>query len=132
MHAARCLALVREWSTPERGAGPSSWCKIQSPVLDTRCVPMMAASVTKANHPGGRPTLYRRELGDQLVDAMAKGLSAEAAAKISVSTRSLLYWQQQHPALLQAIKEGRQRLQLWREECALAMANCASGNTRRL
>jgi hypothetical protein len=91
---------------------------------------MVMTPMTKLKYPGGRPTLYRRELGDQLVDAMAKGLSAEAAAKISISDRSLLYWQQQHPAFLQTIKEGRQRLQLWREECALAMANCASGNTQ--
>src|SRR6266851_5042233 len=92
---------------------------------------MMAASMTKAKHPGGRPTLYRREMCDRLVDAMGKGLTAEAAAaRIGISARSLFYWQQQHPEFLQAIQEGRQRSQLWREERALAMASGESGNTQ--
>jgi hypothetical protein len=87
--------------------------------------------MTKAKHPGGRPTLYRREMCDRLVDAMAKGLTAEAAAaRIGISARSLFYWQQQHPEFLQAIQEGRQRSQLWWEERAIAMANGESGNTQ--
>ena len=87
--------------------------------------------MTKAKHPGGRPTLYRREMCDRLVEAMAGGLTAEAAAaRIGISARSLFYWQQQHPEFLQAIQEGRQRSQLWWEERALAMANGESGNTQ--
>jgi hypothetical protein len=70
---------------------------------------MVMAPMTKLKYPGGRPTLYRRGLCDQLVDAMAKGLSAEAAAKIGISARSPLYWQQLHPAFLQAIQASRQR-----------------------
>ena len=82
-------------------------------------------------HSGGRPTLYRREMCDRLVEAMAKGLTAEAAAaRIGISARSLFYWQQQHPEILQAIQEGRQRSQLWWEERALAMANGELGNTQ--
>ena len=87
--------------------------------------------MAKLNHAGGRPTLYRGDLCDRLVDAMAKGLTAEAAAaRIGISARSLFYWQQQHPEFLQAIQEGRQRSQLWWEERALAMANGESGNTQ--
>jgi hypothetical protein len=45
--------------------------------------------MTKLKHPGGRPTLYRREMCDRLVEAMAKGLTAEAAAaRIGISARS--------------------------------------------
>ena len=87
--------------------------------------------MTKAKHAGGRPTLYHREMCNRLVDAMAGGLTAEAAAaRIGISARSLFYWQQQHPEFLQAIQEGRQRLQLWWEERALAMANGELGNTQ--
>jgi hypothetical protein len=44
---------------------------------------------------------------DRLVEAMAKGRTAEAAAvRIGITPRSLLYWQQ-HPEFLQAIPEGR-------------------------
>jgi len=87
--------------------------------------------MTKSKHAGGRPTLYRREMGDRLVNAMAKGLTAEAAAaRIGISARSLFNWQKQHPEFLQAIQEGRQRSQLWWEERALAMANGEAGNTQ--
>jgi len=73
--------------------------------------------MTKPKHAGGRPTLYRREMCDRLVDAMANGLTAEAAAaRIGISARSLFNWQKQHPEFLQAIQEGRQRSQLWWEE----------------
>jgi hypothetical protein len=50
--------------------------------------------MTKLKHPGGRPTLYRREMCDRLIEAMAEGLTAEAAAaRIGISARSLFYWQ---------------------------------------
>jgi hypothetical protein len=87
--------------------------------------------MTKPKHAGGRPKLYRREMCDLLVEAMAGGLTAEAAAaRIGISARSLFYWQQQHPEFLQAIQEGRQRSQLWWEERALAMASGEAGNTQ--
>jgi hypothetical protein len=87
--------------------------------------------MTRPKHAGGRPTLYRREMCDRLVEAMAKGLTAEAAAaRIGISARSLFYWQKEHPEFLQAIQEGRQRSQLWWEERALAMANGEAGNTQ--
>jgi hypothetical protein len=41
-------------------------------------------------HHGGRPALYRREMCDRLIEAMAEGLTAKAAAaKIGISARSL-------------------------------------------
>jgi hypothetical protein len=87
--------------------------------------------MTMAKHAGGRPTLYRREMCDRLVEAMVEGLTAEAAAaRIGISARSLFNWQKEHPEFLQAIQEGRQRSQLWWEERAIAMANGESGNTQ--
>src|SRR5476649_1796084 len=85
----------------------------------------------KPKHAGGRPTLYRREFCSQIVEAMATGLSAEAAAaEIGVSARSLFNWQRQHPEFLQAIQEGRQKCLLWWEQRALAMARGEPGNTQ--
>ena len=70
-------------------------------------------------------------MGDRLVEAMAEGLTAEAAAaRIGISARALFYWQKEHPEFLQAIQEGRQRSQLWWEERALAMASGEAGNTQ--
>ena len=86
--------------------------------------------MTKPKHAGGRPTLYRREMCDRLVEAMAGGLTAEAAAaRIGISARSLFNWQKQHPEFLQAIQEGRQRSQLWWEKCAIKRRG---GSTRGL
>jgi transposase-like protein len=78
---------------------------------------------------GGRPTLYRRECCEQIVEAMATGLSAEAAAaRIGISARSLFNWQRQHPEFLQAIQEGRQKCLLYWEERGIAIANGEPGN----
>src|SRR5262245_54906868 len=79
----------------------------------------------------GRPSSYRREYCDRIIEAMAGGLSAEAAAvRIGISARSLFYWQQQHPEFLQAIQERRQRSQLWWEERESAMAKGGAGNAQ--
>jgi hypothetical protein len=79
----------------------------------------------------GRPSSYRRAFCDEVIEAMAGGLSAEAAAaKIGISARSLFYWQRQHPEFLLAIQEGRQRCLLWWEERAIAMAKGEPGNTQ--
>src|SRR5262249_29980313 len=85
----------------------------------------------KSKRSVGRPSSYRRELCDRIIEAMASGLSAEAAAaRIGISARSLFYWQQQHPEFLQAIQEGRHRCQLWWEERAIAMAKGGAGNAQ--
>ena len=79
----------------------------------------------------GRPTLYRPELCDQIIAAMGEGLSADAAAaKIGISVRSLYIWQQEHPAFMHAIQEGRIRALLWWEERALAMAQGKPGSAQ--
>ena len=86
---------------------------------------------TAVKHPGGRPTIYRPELGQQLMQAMADGLSAEAAAaKIGIGARTLFMWQQQHPEFMQAIQEGRFRALLFWEERAIAIAHGKPGNAQ--
>ena len=88
-------------------------------------------NTTKPKHPGGRPTTYRPDIGLKIADAMAMGLSAEAAAaKVGISARSLFNWQQEHPDFLQSIQEGRQRALLWWEERALAMAEGKPGSAQ--
>ena len=86
---------------------------------------------TSPKHPGGRPTIYRPELGQQLIVAMAGGLSAEAAAaKIGIGARTVFTWQQQHPEFQQAIQEGRRRSLLFWEERAIAIAHGKPGNAQ--
>jgi len=70
----------------------------------------MPSTALKPKHPGGRPTAYRPEFGAMIIEAMATGLSAEAAAaKIGISARSLFNWQKEHPEFLQSVQEGRHR-----------------------
>ena len=84
---------------------------------------------TARKHPGGRPTLYRPEFGEQMIGAMSDGLSAEAAAaSVGISARCLYQWQHDHEEFQQAIQEGRQRALLWWERRALAMAGGGPGS----
>jgi len=86
---------------------------------------------TTPKHPGGRPTIYRPELGQQLIEAMAGGLSAEAAAaKVGIGARTLFTWQQQHPQFQQAIQEGRHMALLYWETLALDVARGKPGNAQ--
>ena len=86
---------------------------------------------TTAKRPVGRPSTYRPELCAQMIQAMAEGLSAEAAAaKIGISARSVFEWQKLHLEFLQAIKEGRHRALLFWEERAIAIAHGKPGNAQ--
>jgi hypothetical protein len=87
---------------------------------------------TKAtNRRLGRPTRYSKEVSDALVEAMATGLSLEAAAaSIGISPRVVFDWQSRHPEFLQAVQEGRQQALLFWERKAIAMAEGAPGNAQ--
>ena len=84
-----------------------------------------------AKHMVGRPTLFRRRHCEQMIEAMATGLSAEAAAaSVGISARCLYQWQHDHPEFQQAIQEGRQLALLWWERRAQAMAAGAPGSAQ--
>ncbi len=88
---------------------------------------------TSSKRPVGRPTAYRPEMCEQLIEAMAGGHSAEAgAAKISISARSLFEWQKLHPEFLMAIQEGRHRAVLFWESLAIDVARGKSGNSQMI
>jgi hypothetical protein len=73
---------------------------------------MRKTALVPAKRSVGRPSLYRRQYCDLIVDAMATGLSAEAAAaKIGISARSLFYWQREPPEFFcrPSKKAGRAR-----------------------
>ena len=69
----------------------------------------------------GRPTLYPPEMGERLEEAMAGGLSVEAAAaKIGISARSLFNWQKIHPEFMQSTQECRLKgLRWWKTSRAV-------------
>ena len=80
-------------------------------------------------HPGGRPTNYRPEIGQKIADAMAMGLSLEAAAaSCGVGPRTAFTWQGQFEEFRQSVEEGRARSLLFWERRAIALASGEAGN----
>ena len=83
----------------------------------------------KPKHPGGRPTNYRPEIGKLIADAMATGLSLEAAAaSCGVGPRTAFTWQGPYEEFRQSVEDGRARSLLFWERRALARASGAAGN----
>ena len=83
----------------------------------------------KPKRPGGRPTTYCPEIGQQIADAMWSGLSLEAAAaSCGVGPRTAFTWQGQHEELRLAVENGRARSLLFWERRAIALASGEAGN----
>jgi hypothetical protein len=126
--------------TPRSGVSrPSQLMKtihFQAYVLYNFRMPNPVSSPQKATipkRPVGRPTAYRPEMCEQLIEAMAGGHSAEAgAAKIGISARSLFEWQRLHPEFLMAIQEGRHRAMLFWENLAIDVARGKPGNSQMI
>ena len=88
---------------------------------------------TEAKRSVGRPTDYRPEMDEQIIDAMATGLSLDAAAaEIGISPRSAYQWQADVPEFAQAIETGRAKALLFWEKRAIAVANGEGGNAQTI
>jgi len=75
--------------------------------------------VTEAKHPGGRPTLYREEYCERVVELGRVGKSIEQiAADIGVSTRVLFDWRDKHEKFLHALEYAKELEQTWWEDQA--------------
>ena len=67
--------------------------------------------------PGGRPTKYKPEYCDQLIEFMAKGFSFEAfAGEIEVALDSLSKWVNEHDAFSASKKIGQAMSRKWWEK----------------
>ena len=83
----------------------------------------------ETERPIGRPTLYRPELCDQIIEAMGEGLSLEAAAaSCGIGPRTAFTWQTQHDEFRQAVEEGRTKSLLFWERRAIALSKGEAGN----
>ena len=84
---------------------------------------------SSSKHAGGRPSTYRPELCDLISDAMAEGLSLEAAAAAcGVGPRTVFRWQDEIDEFRQAVEEGRARSLLFWERRAIGLAKGEPGN----
>ena len=69
----------------------------------------------------GRPTKYKKEMCQQVVDAMAKGYSKEAAcAEIGIWYQTMQERVKSRPDFSVAVKRGEQLSALWWEKVGLA------------
>lgn len=64
----------------------------------------------------GRPTDYKPEFCERVIDLMSEGASkAEVASELCRSYQTFLNWQAAHPEFLEAVKEGERLSQGWWE-----------------
>lgn len=60
--------------------------------------------------PGGRPTKYKEEYCEQLIEFMAQGYPYECfAAEIDVGRRTLYDWEEKYPEFSHAKKVGQEK-----------------------
>lgn len=68
----------------------------------------------------GRPTKYRKEYCDLLIEHMSKGLSIESFAGVVKATKKTIYeWMKQHPEFLYAAEQGSALSQLKWEQIGI-------------
>ena len=73
--------------------------------------------------PGGRPTKYKPEFCQIVIDEMAQGSSKEAAAgALGVTYQTFYNWMDRHQEFFDAVKEGQTKSRLWWEKVGRAAA----------
>lgn len=71
--------------------------------------------------PAGRPTNYREEYCETVIEHMSRGLSkAAVAGKLLVSYDSILDWEKAHPEFRHAVKIGQMARTAFLEEGLLS------------
>ena len=82
-------------------------------------------------HPGGRPSLYRPEYVEELLEFCARGFSLTAfAGKIGVARSSINEWANAHAEFSEAVSRAKARRALWWEEQALNVAREGGTSSR--
>ena len=68
----------------------------------------------------GRPSLYRPEYCDKLIDWAKQGLGYESFASVpGVSIQTLYDWEKAHPEFLEAKKKAQAHLMAWWERAGI-------------
>ncbi len=67
--------------------------------------------------PAGRPTKYKPEHCDTVIDIMSEGASkAECCAKLGIWPSTFIDWQKENPEFSEAVKRGMLLSKAWWEE----------------
>jgi hypothetical protein len=78
----------------------------------------------KKDAPRGRPTLYKREYCQKVVEMMGQGLSIAAfCSEIGVGRDAVYNWQGQYPEFDLACKAAKEASQRWWEKLAMLIAS---------
>lgn len=76
-------------------------------------------SETVEKRPVGRPTLYKPEYCDQVIELGKLGKSVEQiASKLGFSLRTMYQWRDEHEEFLHALEEAKMHEQAWWEDQA--------------
>lgn len=79
--------------------------------------------------PVGRPTKYRKEYCEAVVEHMSDGASLTSfAASIDVCRATINVWADEHPEFLEAVKAGKAKCAAWWERTARTNAVEGTGN----
>lgn len=77
----------------------------------------------KSDNPVGRPSLYRAEYCERVIEAAREGKSLTAfAADIGVSRQSITEWCDVHPDFSVAVSRAKSLAASWYEQCARNLA----------
>jgi len=78
----------------------------------------------------GRPTKYKPEYCDKVIEVMEKGFSKEAVAgHIGISKDTLYRWVKKHDEFSDAIKRGVEISRVFWEELGIEMVTAGQGNS---
>ena len=87
----------------------------------------------KPKHPGGRPTKFRQDICERVVELMAEGRSLDGcAALLGVHPDSLSEWQRVYPEFSGAVRAGRAAATTFWEGRLLDIAKGGSGNAQAI
>lgn len=79
--------------------------------------------------PAGRPTKYRPEFCDAIVQHMADGASvASFAAEIDVARSTINKWAEEHEEFSEALSRGKAKCAAWWERVGRNLAVTGEGN----
>ena len=99
----------------------------------TKPAPTSTPAPPKPKHAGGRPSSYRTEFCERVVELMAEGRSLDGcAALIGVNPDSLYTWQNRHPEFAEAVRAGRAAATTFWETRLIDIAQGGAGNAQAI
>lgn len=82
-----------------------------------------------SKNPVGRPSKYKPEYCQMIIDHMAEGASMTSfAAEIDVARSTLNEWVEEHPDFSEAVKKGKAKCAAWWERVGRKNAITGDGN----